>query len=126
MVRWCGAQLDQKARVAEDGVVIQELLDDVVDRADQERAAWIALALKIVAPAGSPTTLAANHVHHRVVRGIDEITGLLGCFGDKAVCVDPELQRRGVVPILAPGLAVEARHRLEVGVLATDDCQRQR
>ena len=91
------AHLDQEARVAEDRVIVEQFLDDVVDRPDQEGAAGGAFVVVVVASAGLPTALASDLVHHRLVRRVDEVLRLLRGLPDDGVGVDAALQRGRVV-----------------------------
>ena len=112
--------LAQEPLVPEDLVLEEDLLDHLLWAAGEERSARSAERVELRSADRSPTSLTADRVHHRRVRGEELIRCPLGAVGDVRVGVDAE--RRGwFVPGLESRTAVKIGERCEAFGLSADD-----
>ena len=120
------ADLRQIPVVAEQLVLPQQLLDDLLGGADGQRAARRAQGVVLVAPGGRPTALAADPVHHRQV-GLGEgaVRVGLGC-ADEGVGVNRDAGAGRVVTCRGERLAVQVNERRKPFRAAADDRDRER
>src|SRR3712207_9012545 len=88
------ADLRHKALVAEELVLEEYLLRDLLRAADQERAAHRAPRLELLARQDGPATLATDPVHHRGVGGEVLVARSLVGLGHVGVRVDADRQLR--------------------------------
>src|SRR5918998_2290286 len=120
------ADLGYKALVAEELVLEEDLLHDLLGAPDEERAARRAPRLELGAAHRRPAALAADPVHHLGGGWGVLVARLLRCLGHVGVRVDADRELLGVVAGLARGLAVEPGEGREALGLAADDRDRQR
>src|SRR5918994_1852055 len=120
------ADLRHKALVAEELVLEEYLLYDLLRAADHERSVGRATHLELPAAHRRPPTLAADPVHHRGVSRVVLVARLPGGLGHVGVRVDADRQPRRVVAGPVCGLAVEPGGGGEVLGLTADDRDRQR
>ena len=119
------ADLRQEAVVAEELVLEEDLLGNLLGASDGERAARRAELVELGPTDRRPAALAADGVHHRGVGGEELVGGSLGRLGDVRVRVDAERRRR-VVTGLARRLPVQLRERDEALGHPADDREHHR
>ena len=100
-------ELAQKAAVAEKLVEIEQLVDDVLHAAHEQRPLWPAQVVELCPGHGCPATLAADAVHGERVGRKKLVGGLCSGFGHVEVAVERQRQGRRVVPGLLRRAAVE-------------------
>src|SRR5918997_1066255 len=120
------ADLGHKALVAEELVLEEDLLDDLLGAPNEELAARRPPRLELGAAHRRPAALAADPVHHLGVGWEVLVARPLRRLGHVGVRVDADRQPPQVVAGLAGGLAVEPGERREALGLAADDRDRQR
>src|SRR5215207_2900298 len=119
------ADLRHKALVAEELVLVEDFLYNLLRAADDERSARRATHLELPTAHRRPPALLTDPVHHRSVGGKELVTCLLGRLGHEGVRVDADGQPRRVVTGPSRGLTVEPGERHEVLGLAADDRYRK-
>src|SRR5215218_223944 len=120
------ADLRHESLVAKELVLEQDFLHDLLRAADDERPARRAAHLELPTAHRRPSTLLADPVHHRGVRGKVLLACLPGRFGHVGMRVNANRQSRRVVSGPSRGLAVEPGERHEVLGLPADDRDSQR
>ena len=120
------AHLADVALVAEELVLEEDLLGDLLGRARGHGAARRAQRLVLRAPGGRPAALAPDAVHHRQVGRGEGRVGLGGGRTDEGVGVDRNPGLLGLVAGGLRGLAVEVDEWHEALGLAADDREDQR
>src|SRR6266511_2849675 len=96
------ADLPEEPLVAEDLVLAEDLVDHLLRAAHQERAGGRAQDVELGSADPGPSSLRADPVHHRRVRGEELVGGPLRRLRDVRVRVDPERELRLLVTGPAP------------------------
>jgi hypothetical protein len=118
-------ELGEEALVAEDLVLVEDLVYGFLGAADGERAMWGTHLVELGAREGAPATLAAYAVHHESEGRIDLVGGLAGVAGDVSWGVDADRQGGWIVAGLPRRLAVVVDQRREALRLAAKDSMKK-
>lgn len=115
------AQHEQEAVVAEDLVLVKDLLDDLIGCADEIGAVEGAGSDELLFGHGRPTALTADLVHDLGEVGEGFFDCLPGIIGDEAVGIDAQAQLGAVVTSMFGGAVVEIGQGGELFRTAAND-----